>query len=230
MLTLRIDRCLVQHATMIPGTNESPALESARQALSLHIKAWEIHKTLPDFIWSGHCHWTLLKGPITPFVVTFCNIVAHPLTTKEDLCLLEEFVRTLQNLRRFSDGMIKLHRLCDVFCKVATLYVRSKASEAKQVPDMDHGSGAMAPVLDPNVDWTGQPASNDIDTYLSTMGFAPPSGGNINGEPSGLDDLAFDPSFLMDWYQGNNSLMGLLEQDTDFWNGTGYDFQSGPSL
>lgn len=47
---------LVQHATMV-ADGESPALESSRQALRLHINAWKTYKHIPDFIWSGHCHW-----------------------------------------------------------------------------------------------------------------------------------------------------------------------------
>lgn len=46
---------LVQHAFIANG--ESPALAPARQALRLNIDAWRVYKYLPDFIWSGHCHW-----------------------------------------------------------------------------------------------------------------------------------------------------------------------------
>ena len=48
---------LVQHATISTATGESPALEPARQALRLNIDVWKTYKYLPDFIWSGHCHW-----------------------------------------------------------------------------------------------------------------------------------------------------------------------------
>ena len=216
--------CLVQHATMSTGKSESPALESARKALRLNVKAWETHKHLPDFIWAGHCHWTLLKGPITPFVVTFCHIIAHPYAGSEDLELLGNFVYTLGNLRRFSDGMIRLHKLCDVFTKVATLYVRAKTNEANTPMDADDPSIAAFSDTAPD-GWIGQLEVKDIDEYLSTIGFAPPPDGTINANADAIDGIPeFDPNFLMDWYQGNSSLMGLLEQDLAFTGEQGQDF------
>ncbi|TKA67746.1 hypothetical protein B0A55_07789 [Friedmanniomyces simplex] len=200
---------LVQHATMSAANADSPALASARRALRLNVDAWKTHKHLPDFIWSGHCHWTLLKAPITPFTVTFCHIIAHPFTADTDLSLLAEFVATLKDLRRFSDGMVKLYRLCDVFCKVATLYIQAKVNEAGQRGELQYRDTPL-----PN--WIGQPAVNDIDGYLSTIGFAPPPG-SLNGGPGIFgSNEDFDASFLNDWYEGNNSLMGFLEQDLTF--------------
>ncbi|KAK0943842.1 hypothetical protein LTR29_004606 [Friedmanniomyces endolithicus] len=204
---------LIQHATMSAASPDSPALGSARRALRLNVDAWKNHKHLPDFVWSGHCHWTLLKAPITPFTVTFCHIIAHPFMADADLGLLADYVATLKDLRRFSDGMIKMYRLCDVFCKVATLYVQAKINEAKQGGEMQYHDTPA---------WIGQPAVNDIDGYLSTIGFAPPPGG-IDGGPDmfgGTED--FDASFLLDWYEGNNSLMGFLEQDLTFPGDLGY--------
>ena len=192
---------------------------SARTALKLNVDARSKYKYLPDFIWSGHCHWyiplrclvttsltvvrrSLLKAPITPFLVVFCSIIAHPSTSSGDLELLIAFVATLHDLRRFSDGMLKMYALCDIFCKVATLYVRAKGKEAR---------------LEPSADWMGQPAVNDIDGYLSTMGFAPfPADANVMlNELGGNDEF----SFLSDWHEGSNSLMGFLEQDLTFYEG-----------
>ncbi|KAK1021988.1 hypothetical protein LTS16_026087 [Friedmanniomyces endolithicus] len=205
---------LIQHATMSATNSDSPALGSARRALRLNVDAWKNHKHLPDFVWSGHCHWTLLKAPITPFTVTFCHIIAHPFMADADLGLLADYVATLKDLRRFSDGMIKMYRLCDVFCKVATLYVYAKINEAKQGGEVQYHDTPA---------WIGQPAVNDIDGYLSTIGFAPPPPGGIAGGPEvfgGNED--FDASFLLDWYEGNNSLMGFLEQDPTFPGDLGY--------
>ncbi|KAK5143958.1 hypothetical protein LTR32_004014 [Rachicladosporium monterosium] len=205
---------LIQHATMSATSSDSPALGSARRALRLNVDAWKNHKHLPDFVWSGHCHWTLLKAPITPFTVTFCHIIAHPFMADADMGLLADYVATLKDLRRFSDGMIKMYRLCDVFCKVATLYVHAKINEAKQGGQVEYHDTPA---------WIGQPAVNDIDGYLSTIGFAPPPPGGIDGGPDmfgGNED--FDASFLLDWYEGNNSLMGFLEQDLTFPGDLGY--------
>ncbi|KAI7231683.1 hypothetical protein KC330_g6295 [Hortaea werneckii] len=206
---------LVQHATISAQDVESPALESARRALRLNVDARIAYRDQPDFVWSGHCHWTLLKAPITPFIVTFCHITAHPFSTKDDLQLLADFVATLKELCRFSDGMAKLHKLCDVFCKVADLYVRAKALEATQVNNtMSYNNAGNASAVP---DWMGQPAVNDIDDYLSTIGFAPPATMPLNGySDASLQTTQFDPSYLTGWYAGSSSIMGLLEQDMPF--------------
>lgn len=132
-------------------------------------------------------------------------MIANPFTARDDLRLLEEHVATLKELRRFSSGMDKLYGLCDVFCKVASLYVQAKEKEANQ-------KAAAEPNLLP--EYLGQPALDDIDGYLTTLGFAPPVG-TANGAASAFDgEPEFDASFLIDWYAGNSSLMGFLEQDT----------------
>lgn len=153
---------------------------------------------------------TLLKAPITPFTVTFCHIIAHPLGSAGDLRLLTEFVATLKELRRFSDGMAKLHKLSDVFCKVAELYVRSKAQESAQQVNL--GPNSTAVQAPPS--WVGQPAVHDIDNYLSTMGFMVPPATSLDGFSSNdFGDVQYDANYLTGWYAGNSSLMGLLEQD-----------------
>jgi hypothetical protein len=146
---------------------------------------------------------------MTPFMVVFCHIITHPFASQQDLQLLGDFVATLEQLFRFSEGMAKLHKLCDTFCKVASLYVRAKYSEAAQKNDLqpeyalnDSASG-----------FYGQPVVDDIDNYLLSMGLLPPSMATEGQSSEIPGDAAFDPSFLNDWYQGNSSLMGLLEQD-----------------
>ena len=162
----------------------------------------------------SHSHRTLLNAPITPFVVVFGQIIAQPATSDTDLHLLAEFVATLKALCRFSDGMIKMFRLCDVFCKVATLYVQAKRNETQQVHH--------AAEFDQNP-WFGQPALDDIDGYLSTMGFVPQlDAGSGYGAMGSAEE--FDASFLLDWYRGSNSLVGLLEQDVAFMQDGGYGY------
>ena len=162
---------------------------------------------------------TLLNAPITPFTVVFCHIIAHPFTTTADLSLLADFVATLTELRRFSDGMVKLSRLCDIFCKVATLYVRAKDKEASQRVDAG----------DPSLDWIGQSAVHDIDQYLSTIGFVPPPTSADSIRDGFGSNAEVDNSFLIDWYDGNSSLMGFLEQDLTFPGHTNYGYVPGQS-
>lgn len=198
---------LVQHATMSSSLSESPALDTARHALKLTVTLMDTQQDLPEYVWAAYCHWALLHAPFTPFTVTFCHVIANPTTAHEDLALLASFVKALEALSHLSDGVTKLHRLCDIFQKVAELYVQAKAQEANRAvvptntaiqPDM----GSM------------EPAINDIDGYLSTIGFAPPMPTAMNGgtEDSSIDQY-FDADYLNEWFSGNSSLMGLLEQD-----------------
>jgi hypothetical protein len=195
---------LVQHATMSAQNGTSPALGAARHALWLSIDTKKRHKDLPESMWSAHCHWTLLHAPFTPFTVIFCHIIANPTTASEDLQLLGDYVATLKSLSHLSEGVGKLYRLCDIFQKVADLYVQAKAQEAMR---MSMQSNNTAPMTQPSM----QPAINDIDGYLSAIGFAPPAMDNFANNPISGDQL--DATYLNDWFQGNSSLIGLLDQD-----------------
>lgn len=195
---------LVQHATMSQN-GASPALEAARHALWLSIEIKQSHKDLPESMWSAHCHWTLLHAPFTPFTVTFCHIIANPADANDDLRLLGDFVATLKSLSHLSEGVAKLYRLCDVFQKVADLYVQAKAQEALQ-----QNSSTAQPAQS-----SMQPAINDIDGYLSAIGFAPPAQDNFANNNS-ANTQQLDAAHLNDWFYGNSSLMGLLEQDLTY--------------
>jgi len=198
---------LVQHATMSAQRGVSPALDAARHALWLSIDMKKSHKDLPESMWSAHCHWSLLHAPFTPFTVTFCHVIANPTTASEDLQLLGDFVATLKSLSHLSEGVGKLYRLCDVFQKVADLYVKAKAQEAARITMQ---SSNAAPTTQPSM----QPAINDIDGYLSAIGFAPPATDNFANNSTGGNQL--DATYLNDWFYGNSSLMGLLEQDITY--------------
>ena len=198
---------LVQHATMSAQTGTSPALEAARHALWLSIEIKRANKDLPETMWSSHCHWTLLHAPFTPFTVTFCHVIANPTDASDDLRLLADFVATLQSLSHLSEGVSKLCRLCDVFQKVADLYVQAKAQEATRITLQNNSA---APTTQPSM----QPAINDIDGYLSAIGFAPPATENFANNATGNEQL--NASYLNDWFCGNSSLMGLLEQDINY--------------
>ena len=82
--------------------------------------------------------------------------------------------------------------------------------------------------MDSRSKWIGQPAVNEIDEYLSIMGFAPPAIASGGPDPFG-SNADFDASFLTDWYQGNSSLIGLLEQDLMFSTEPEYGYMPCPS-
>lgn len=198
---------LIQHATMSAKNGASPALDAARHALWLSIEVKRTYKDLPESVWSAHCHWTLLHAPFTPFTVTFCHIIANPTDATQDLRLLGDYVATLRSLSHLSEGVGKLYRLCDVFQKVADLYVRAKAEEASR---MVLQSKNAVPIMQPSI----QPAINDIDNYLSAIGFGPPPIDNFANNST--DSAQLDAIYLNDWLYGNSSLMGLLEQDLTY--------------
>lgn len=212
---------LVQHATMSSSLSESPALGTARHALKLTTNLMDTQQDLPEYVWAAYCHWALLHAPFTPFTVTFCHVIANPTTTHEELALLASFVKALEALSHLSDGVTKLHRLCDVFQKVAELYVQAKTQEASRttVPatTTQGNLGSM------------EPAINDIDGYLSTIGFAPPVPTAMNGDATDASlDQYFDADYLNEWFSGNSSLMGLLEQDLTLPNDSGFGYLPNP--
>jgi hypothetical protein len=138
--------------------------------------------------------------------VTFCHIIANPTVANADLCLLADFVATLQSLRHMSDGIDKLYRLCDIFQRVADLYVRAKIQEASGMhPQWD---SLMAPTATAPM----QPSISDMDGHLSAMGFAPPA---LDGDGLGssTENAEFDANYLQDWFSGNSSLTEFLEYD-----------------
>lgn len=158
-----------------------------------------------------------MHAPFTPFTVTFCEIIANPATSQDDLKLLADFVAALKSLSHISEGVAKLYRLCDVFQKVADLYVQAKAQEADS--GRPNGDNELP------IQGSLQPAITDIDDYLSAIGFAPPPQNNehdLSAQP--LGDMSFDANYLNDWYSGNSSLMGMLEQDMFFPNGSNFDY------
>jgi hypothetical protein len=139
--------------------------------------------------------------------VTFCHIIANPTVANADLCLLADFVATLQSFSHMSDGIEKLYRLCDIFQRVADLYIKAKVQEANGThPQWD---GLMAPTT---AAAPTQPSISDMDGHLSAMGFAPPAvfdGGGLAG--SSTENAEFDANYLQDWFSGNSSLTEFLE-------------------
>jgi hypothetical protein len=126
--------------------------------------------------------------------VTFCHIIANPTTSNADLCLLADFVATLQSFSHMSDGIDKLYRLCHIFQRVAALYVKAKVQEANgSHPQWD---GLMAPTA---AAAPMQPSISDMDGHLSAMGFAPPAALNDGGlAGSSTENAEFDANYLQE--------------------------------
>jgi hypothetical protein len=143
-------------------------------------------------------------------IILFCHIVET--SDEADLRRLADFVASLQPVCAFYEAAAKLHRICQVLHNVANLCVRAKAQRQQDPEQRDHD---MAMVGD------------NIDMYLSQLGFMPQFGGGGNpmatappfGGEGEVPAAGFGGSAneLGNWFSGNTHIMGLLEQDlSDF--------------
>lgn len=157
-----------------------------------------------------------LNAPLTPFTVVFCNIIENYQEAQEDLKLLQNFVNAFQGSRQVSDGVDKFYQLCFVFWKVAETYVRAKSEEARLLQN----ANSMSTMYSNEASW--QPAIGEFDEYLSALGFVPPNLTEQQDILQGASTTEAGPSMnLQDWYSGNASLYGLLEQDLSILGGYG---------
>jgi hypothetical protein len=127
-------------------------------------------------------------------VVIFCHIIEK--SNLDDLQRLAKFTASLEPVLSLSPAMEKLHRLCKVLYQVATLYVEAKAQANDQ---KDHDMTVVG---------------NNFDVYLSQLGFISPQH-TVSGTSVGSGDgFGQTPSQLADWFTGNTSILGLMEEDT----------------
>lgn len=119
-----------------------------------------------------------------------------------------------------SEAVARLHRICQVLHNVASLCVRAKAQRQRDPRSQDHDMAMVG---------------NNIDMYLSQLGFMPQLGGGggqqqqqqqhpplpgmpqFGGEGGGeLPPAGFDvgnANELGNWFSGNTHILGLLEED-----------------
>nr|POE46225.1 hypothetical protein CFP56_73187 [Quercus suber] len=144
----------------------------------------------------------VLNTPLTPFTVLFCHIIANHHEVQDDLDLIRDYVVSLRPACQLSDGIEKFYRMCSVFWKVAEAYVSAKLSEeASRLKNVSPTTQNLESVM------------GEFDGYLSSLGFAPvPPELEVESATSGAaaSDMS---SYLYDWYSGNASLYGLLEQN-----------------
>ncbi|KAF2156893.1 hypothetical protein K461DRAFT_289264 [Myriangium duriaei CBS 260.36] len=191
----------------------SRALQAARKCLRM---SRQISNTYEGnvYSWTVYCHWMLLHTPLTPFTGVFCNIIAHPRTSGEDLQLLKDFVASLEPGRRVSEGIEQFYQLCSIFVHIAQAYVNIKVQQYSKVA-ADAVDVASSQDLEPTI--------NDFEEHLTALGlFGLPNTSNDLQDVE-LDQFS-DKANLLDWYSGNASLYALLEQDlnelNDFKHGT----------
>lgn len=155
----------------------------------------------------GYNKRNIIYVPFIPVIVLFCHIVET--SDGADLARLAGFVESLQPVCQASEAVDKLHRICQVLHNVASLCIRAKAQRLQDPQQRDQD---MAMVGD------------NIDMYLSQLGFMPQYGGGLpvqgpaqfgggEGDVPAVDFHANHANELGNWFSGNTHILGLLEED-----------------
>lgn len=141
-------------------------------------------------------------------MIIFCHVIA--VYDSNDLQLLADFVSSLHpdSSSSYSEGADKLHRLCHIFCQVAKLYVQAKTKETQTQAQINGAN-----LYDPGA---------AFDPYLNMLGVAPNQGYTMAGLSDGDQIPAWQEANefnvgmnIQSWFTGNQSILGLLEQDVD---------------
>ncbi|KAL2257532.1 hypothetical protein VTK26DRAFT_9511 [Humicola hyalothermophila] len=141
-----------------PSAFNSECIHAARQAFASHQEYMEMAGESMA-LKAGYIRWNIIYIPFFPVIVLFCHIVETS-DDGDDLARLAAFVDSLQPVCAASESVAKLHRVCQVLHNVASLCVRARAQRLRD-PLGQHGQD-MAMV------------GNNIDMYLSQLGFMPP--------------------------------------------------------
>ncbi|KAL4964359.1 putative C6 transcription factor [Aspergillus stella-maris] len=216
--------CLIYRAIPTsPGTQGTfvkECIETARAALLTHESCMALLKDATTSLKLSYLHWTIMYSPFVPFIVLFCHVIE--VSSWEDLNRLDEFVVSLKPNCTLSTAIAKLHRLCQALSNVARLYIEAKEQAQTQE------NQALASV------------NHEFDTYLSALGFAPPTGegdvrwtatpgvapmpGDMNYAGTAAQNIGGQPipqghmTQLGNWFSGNQYMLGLLEEDVSMFD------------
>ena len=165
---------------------------------------------------------TVIHTPFAPFLVVFCNVISGSDMT--DLKLLEEFTLSLESSRQASEATEKLFLVCDVFCRVAQLYVSASGVDAEDSnAAVDNTSMPFPSSQNSNASSTQQLARAELDPYLNKLGFFGASGDDsgvvvsVDGMMEGLEGFTRGGT-LGEWFSGNQFISSLLEDDLSYLN------------
>ncbi|KAI8653276.1 Zn(2)-C6 fungal-type domain-containing protein [Fusarium keratoplasticum] len=181
-----------------PSRFSNECLETARQTMRRHKETVALLK-YGAYMKSIYVHRNLMLAPFAPFFVLFCHIVET--LSGDDLGMLQEFVASLDLLRDASETAEKLCRIFQVFRDVAMVYVEAKSQRRDDQNDV--------------------PMGNQLDAYLSQLGFMPMEGQSMpQAVPPTTGDVLMPPGIgsgpttqMEDWFLGSRSMFGLLEED-----------------
>ncbi|KAH8700656.1 fungal-specific transcription factor domain-containing protein [Talaromyces proteolyticus] len=171
-------------------------IETARAALRAHQLNSERYKN-SSYIWHGYISWVLINCPFTPFMVLFCHAIAT--ANLADLQCLGDFVASLHCPGEAVEAAERLRRLCQVFHRVADLYIKTKIKQqeihhphlhpdnaAAAAVATNHPQEQFAPPKSPHSNANDDALPNfsslvtdDFEPYLSALGF-PNAAGFLN--------------------------------------------------
>jgi hypothetical protein len=161
----------------------------------------------------AHVRRTILKTPFVPFITVF----SHVLKTHDrvDLERLQQFAESMSDSPT-SQPARKVSRLASVFVSVATVYIESRQEDARNerveqqksanLTAHDYTSGEIyqntATIYPP-------PLWAPINPLLQALGFAEDQSLNMDGDPGANANLKI-------WFNGNQHITGLLEDDLSY--------------
>ncbi|KAL2136551.1 hypothetical protein VTI74DRAFT_3096 [Chaetomium olivicolor] len=189
-----------------PSTFNAECIHAARQAFACHQEYMEMAGDSLA-VRAGCIRWNIIYVPFTPVIILFCHIVET--SDEADLRRLADFVESLQPACAASEAVAKLHRICQVLHNVASLCIRAKAQRQQDPQQRDQDMTMVG---------------NNIDMYLSQLGFMPQFGGGQQhpmqgaaqfggGDLTAAEFNASQANELGNWFSGNTHILGLLEED-----------------
>jgi len=215
ILTL-IHRSIPQSFDKPHGALSPRCVDYARQALAIHHNCYAlVHKTNKD-MYEGYLHWSVilawhhlavllishravLHAPFTPYIVLFCNVISNLDTS--DLNRMAMFLSTLDAPDGSSESVKKFYRVCHVFYQVGAVYIQGKTQTAA-------GYATQGEVTMPDAMLGSSSSWSQFDQYLNVLGFGPGTSGESTANAQ------------EGWFQGNQHVMGLMEQDLSYLDGS----------
>lgn len=179
-----------------------------------------------------------MNCPFTPFMVLFCHAIAT--ANVDDLQCLGDFVNSLQSPGESVEAAERLRRLCQVFHRVADLYINAKIQQQQQQENQHNGNNnnnngssnneqyfPATPASDNHN--TAAAAANipvdDFEPYLSALGF-PNAAGFLN-----VGDLNSHAQQNHNNNTNHPAAMGLATSLADYFHqgstGGGHEFPPG---
>lgn len=155
----------------VPGATGSFSLECiqvAREALQQHLECMQLFapgisaqaaylhwyvRSVPPIFMIANFDRTILFAPFIPVIVVFCHAIEA--SDADDQQRLGSFIASLQPTSSVSEAIDQLYRLTQVLHNIASVFIKSKSETADHQDMTSFG--------------------NDFDSFLSQLGFLPPT-------------------------------------------------------